>query len=178
MIGIWHIRYFFFTFCPSIIYELERPALEDAHTLVQNWHLLLQIFYKSHLDVRHNLFLVPSLCKLNHISRYFIQISTKSPANCLFPSGKALLFFFWSHLRCFGPLGKFQHNIKISIKTARVSRRSISCDYSKTDKLQRVVRLQYKSSRWQIFFKIGARPANLIKRDSSTGCFLSNLRNF
>ena len=24
--------------------------------------------------------------------------------------------------RCFGPLGKFQHNIKISIKTARVSR--------------------------------------------------------
>ena len=24
--------------------------------------------------------------------------------------------FFWSHPRCFGPLDKFQHNIKISIK--------------------------------------------------------------
>ena len=24
--------------------------------------------------------------------------------------------FFWSHPQCFGPLGKFQHNIKISVK--------------------------------------------------------------
>ena len=31
--------------------------------------------------------------------------------------------------RCFGPLGKFQHNIKISIKTARVSRLCVSYDY-------------------------------------------------
>ena len=38
--------------------------------------------------------------------------------------------FFWSHPWCFGPLGKFQHNIKISIKTARVSRLSVSCDYT------------------------------------------------
>ena len=37
--------------------------------------------------------------------------------------------FFWGHPRCFGPLGKFQHNIKISIKTDRVSRLSVSCDY-------------------------------------------------
>ena len=37
--------------------------------------------------------------------------------------------FFWSHPRRFGPLGKFQHNIKISIKTARVSRLSVSYDY-------------------------------------------------
>ena len=35
-----------------------------------------------------------------------------------------------SHPRCFGPLGKFQHNIKISIKTARVSRLSVSYDYA------------------------------------------------
>ena len=63
-----------------------------------------------------NLFLVTSLCKLNYISVCFIQISTKSPANSLFPS-----MFFSSHLRCFGPLGKSQRNIKISIKTARVS---------------------------------------------------------
>ena len=49
-----------------------------------------------------NPFLVPSLCKLNHISICFIQISTKSPANSLFLSGKAI--FFCSRPRCFGPL--------------------------------------------------------------------------
>ena len=48
-----------------------------------------------------NLFLVPSLCKLNCISLCFIQISTKSPANCLFPYGKAMFFLksspvFWA----------------------------------------------------------------------------------
>ena len=74
-----------------------------------------------------NPFLVPSLCNLNHISLCFIQICTKSLANCLFPSAKAMIF--WSHPRCFGPLGKFQHDIKISIKTACVSRLSVSCDY-------------------------------------------------
>ena len=73
-----------------------------------------------------NPFLVPSLCKLNHISLCFIQISTKSPAKLLIPSGKAL--FVWSHPRCFGRLGKFQHNIKISIKTVRLS---VSCDYDR-----------------------------------------------
>ena len=41
--------------------------------------------------------------------------------------------FFWSHPRCFGSLGKFQHNIKISIRTARVSRQSVSYDYVVTD---------------------------------------------
>ena len=41
------------------------------------------------------------------------------------------MFFFWSHPRCFGPLGKFQHNIKISIKTARVSRLCVSYDYGR-----------------------------------------------
>ena len=54
-----------------------------------------------------------------------MQISTKSPANSLFPS-----MFFRGHPRCFGPLGKFQHNIKISIKTARVSRLYVSYDHS------------------------------------------------
>ena len=64
-----------------------------------------------------NPFLVPSLRKLNHISICFIQISTKSPANSLFLSGKAIFFLksspvFWA-----------------AIKTARVSRLSVSCDY-------------------------------------------------
>ena len=40
-------------------------------------------------------------------------------------------------LQCFFEviLGKFQHNIKISIKTARVSRLSVSYDYGKTEHL-------------------------------------------
>ena len=41
--------------------------------------------------------------------------------------------FFLKSSRCFGPLGKFQHNIKISIKTARVSRLSVSYDYADTE---------------------------------------------
>ena len=40
-----------------------------------------------------NTFQVPSYCKLNNISVCFIQISTKSSANNLFPSGKAMFFF-------------------------------------------------------------------------------------
>ena len=71
-----------------------------------------------------NLFLVPSLCKLNHTTLCFIEISTKSPAKLLIPFRE-----YESHPRCFEPVGKFQHNIKISIKTARVSRLSVSCDY-------------------------------------------------
>ena len=65
-----------------------------------------------------NPFPVPSLCKLNHISVCFIQISTKITCN----QGKP--YFFWSDPRCFGPLDKFEHNVKISLKTARVSRLS------------------------------------------------------
>ena len=48
--------------------------------------------------------------------------------------------FFWSHPRCFGPLGKFQHNIKISIKTAHVSRLFVSCDYGWTNTFRSVKR--------------------------------------
>ena len=77
-----------------------------------------------------NPFLVPSLCKLNHISLCFIQISTKSAYSL---QGKQC--FFWSHPQCFGLLGKFQHNIKISIKTTRVSRLFVSYDYALIDNL-------------------------------------------
>ena len=76
----------------------------------------------------YNPLLVPYLCRLNHISVCFNQISTKSPANSLF-SLQGRQCFFWSHLRCFGPLCKFQHNIKISIKMTRVSRLSVFYDY-------------------------------------------------
>ena len=33
-------------------------------------------------------------------------------------------------------------------------------------------KVQCKSSRWQMFFKIGVKPATLLKRDSNTGVFL------
>ena len=70
-----------------------------------------------------NLFLVPSYCKLtcklqNQLHAYSLQ-------------GKQC--FFWSHPRRFGLLSKFQHNLKISIKTALVFRLSVSCDYDLTD---------------------------------------------
>ena len=41
--------------------------------------------------------------------------------------------FFLKSSPVFGPLGKFQHNIKISIKTAGVSRLSVSYDYGLMD---------------------------------------------
>ena len=65
--------------------------------------------------------------------------------------------FFWSHPRCFGPLGKFQHNIKISIKTARVSRLYVSYDYGAMLNLDKncidlVSMLQYSNDQIMIFF--------------------------
>ena len=74
-----------------------------------------------------NPFLVPSLCKLNHISCCFIQISTKSPAKLLFPFRESTCFF-WIHPGVLGRSVNFSI-IKISIKMARVSRLSVSCDY-------------------------------------------------
>ena len=65
-----------------------------------------------------NPFPVPSLCKLNHSSVCLIQISTRITCR--------ESHFFWSDLWCVGPLGKFQHNIEISVKMDRVSRLSFS----------------------------------------------------
>ena len=105
-------------------YELGETSLQDWEMLVRwcrtdicSWRFSGKVSLM--LD---NPFLVPSLFILNHINVCFIQISTKSPTNSFLPSGKAM--FFWSHPRCFGLLGNFQHNIKISIKTVRVSRLS------------------------------------------------------
>ena len=38
------------------------------------------------------------------------------------------------------------------------------------------MRVQCKSSHWQMFIKIGVTPATLFRRDSNTGVFLWNLR--
>ena len=74
-----------------------------------------------------NPFLVPSLCKLNHISLCFIQISTKSPAELLTSFRESMVFFEVIP----GVLDRsVNFNItKISIKMARVSRLFASCDY-------------------------------------------------
>ena len=87
-------------FCPAI-YRLERPALENDHTLVQRTDIFsckfsVKVFLK--LD---NPFLVPSRCKLNHIRLCFIQISTKSPAKLLTPFRESTIFLtsspvFWA----------------------------------------------------------------------------------
>ena len=75
-----------------------------------------------------NPFSVLSLCKLNHISLCFIHISTKITCKQLILDKEGYIFV-WSDPWCFGLLSKFQHNTEISIKAARVSRLSISCDY-------------------------------------------------
>ena len=136
-------------FAQSSYDELERPAwLENAHSWWRTDICSCKISAKVSL-ISDNPFLVPSLCKLNHISVCFIQISTKSPGNSLFPSGKAI-FFFWSHPQCFGPLGKVQHNINISIKTSSVSRLSVSYDYGLTKFLPPMtsIWLNYINSFW------------------------------
>ena len=112
------------------IFPSHHMNLRDQH----DWKMLIRWcrtdIYSCKISAKVSLmldnpFLVPSLCKLNHISLYFIQISTKS--------AYSLQGIFWSHPRCFGPLGKFQHNINISIKMASVSRLSVSCDYDKSN---------------------------------------------
>ena len=100
-------------------YELERPAL--------NMHILWCRTDISSCKLSANVsltlgnpFPVLSLCKLNHSAFLSSKLARKSPANSLFPSGKAM--FFWRDSRWLGPFGKFQQNIEIFIKTTRVSR--------------------------------------------------------
>ena len=64
-------------------YELERPALENAHTLVQRTDIFSSKFSAKVSLMLDNPFLVPSLCKLNYVSFCFIQISARSPAKLL-----------------------------------------------------------------------------------------------
>ena len=125
-----HRVLFLYIYFAQPSHKLERPALENTHTLVQRTDIFSCKFsVKVSLMVEYP-FLVPYLCKLNHISLFFIQISTKSPPKLLIPFRESAVFF-WSHPRCFRALGIFQHNIKISIKTARVFRLLVSCDYVK-----------------------------------------------
>ena len=82
--------------------------------------------------VLDNPYTVPSLCKLNHISDCFIQISTKISYKQVIPFRER--FFFWSDPRCFGPLGKFHQNIEILLRRPVFpDYRSVSCDYVLTN---------------------------------------------
>ena len=122
-----HQGFFLYIYFAQPSYELERPALENGHTLVQRTDIFSCKFSVKVSLMFDNPFLVPSRCKLNHISLCFIQISTKSPENLLIPFREGTVFLKSS--RVFWPLGKFQHNIKVSTKTAHVSRLSVSYDY-------------------------------------------------
>ena len=104
-------------------YELQRPALKTLlwyRTDICSCKLSAKVSLM--LD---NPFPVPFLYKLSHISICFIQFSTRITYKQLIPFRESSVFL-WSHPWCFGPLGKFQHDMKISIKTALVSRLSVT----------------------------------------------------
>ena len=123
LIGIWHIRYFFFTFCPAIIWTWE-TSIEDWKMLIR-WcrtdicSCKLSAKVSLMLD---NPFLVPSLYKLNHISLCFIQISTKSPAKLLISFRESTVFF----KAIPGVLG---HSVNFNITWRYLLRRPVFPDY-------------------------------------------------
>ena len=129
------LQMFFLYILPSYHINLrDQPwRLETAHTLVHIW----KTFCKSCNSCKQvcscklsakvslmleNPFPVPSLSKLDHINIFFIQISRKFTLKQLDLFREWIVF--WSDSCCFGSLGKFQHNTKIPIKTACVSRLS------------------------------------------------------
>ena len=114
-------------FCPAIISTWETSLLENAHTLAQRTGIFSCKYSAKVSLMLEDQFLVPSLCKLNHIRLCFIQISTKSPAKLLIPFRESTAFFEAIP----GVLGRsVNFNItKIFIKTPCASRLSVSCDY-------------------------------------------------
>ena len=117
LIGIWHIRYFA---KPS--YKLERPSLENAHTVAQRTDIFSRKFSAKVFLMLDNPFLVPSLYKLNHISLCFIQISTKSPAKLLISFRESTVFF----KAIPGVLG---HSVNFNITWRYLLRRPVFPDY-------------------------------------------------
>ena len=143
-------------------YEHERPALENAHTLVQRTDI-----FSCKFSAKVSLMLGnPFLCKLNHINLCFIQISTKSPAKLLIPFRESTVFFEVIPV----VLGRsVNFNIKISTKTARVSRLSVPCDYDLTldfaaeEMAARFcLQLNIGSLFWEILFKVAVNQKKYI----------------
>ena len=87
-----HQVFFLYIYFAQPSYELERPALENAHTLVQRTDIFSSKFSAKVSLMLDNPFLVLSLCKLNHISLCFIQVSTKSPERLLIPFRESTFF--------------------------------------------------------------------------------------
>ena len=150
LIGIRHIRYFFFTFCPAIIWTWE-TSIEDWKMVIR-WCRIDICSCKLSAKVSLMLdkpFLVLSLCKWT-ISAFVSSRLARNHLQAAYSlQGKRC--FFWSHPRCFGLLGKLQHNIKISIKTAHISRLSLSYDYDsglKTELQKRNISLLFRFQ-WQ-----------------------------
>ena len=114
----------FFTFCPT---WLERTALKMHILWCRTDICSCKLSAKVSLML-DNPFPVPSLCKLNHISVCFIQISTKITCKQLIPFTESYVFFEVIP-SVLGHSANFNIT-EISIKTARVSRLSISCDYA------------------------------------------------
>ena len=88
-----HQVLFLYIYFAQPSYELERPALENAHILVQRTGIFSCKFSAKVSLMLENPFIVPSLSKLNHIRLYFIQISTKSPAKLLIPFKESTVYF-------------------------------------------------------------------------------------
>ena len=88
-----HQVLFLYIYFAQPSYELGRPALENAHTLVQRIDIVSCKFSAKVSLMFDNPFLVPSLCNLNHISLCFIQISRKSPVKLLIPFRESTDFF-------------------------------------------------------------------------------------
>ena len=129
LIGIRHIRYFFFTFCPAIIWTWE-TSLKDWKILIpgSRTNCYSRKFSAKVSSMLDNPFLVPYLCELNHISVCFIQISTKPPANVLFPSWKSI--FFKVIPGVFGRLVSFNITWRILLRRSMFpDYLSVSCDY-------------------------------------------------
>ena len=90
----------FFIFCPAIIWTFERPVLKMHIFWYRTDICSCNLSGKVSLML-DNPFPVSSLRKLNHISIWFISISTKI-------TSRKLISFKESDPRCFEPLGKFQ----------------------------------------------------------------------
>ena len=89
-----HQVLFLYIYFAQPSYECERPALENARTLMQQTDIFSSKFSVKVSLMLDNPCLVPSHCKLNHISLCFIQVSTKSPAKQLIPFPRGKHWFF------------------------------------------------------------------------------------
>ena len=90
LVGIRHIRYFFCIFCTSY-YKLERPAFKMPILWWRTDICACKLSAKVSLTLG-NPFSVPSLCKLNHITVYFIQISTNFTCKQVIPFRESHVF--------------------------------------------------------------------------------------